>query len=138
MEAGLAPGMVRQGLRLIKEFVGCLDAFMDSLGLKTITVGAFFYHNAVLWERYGYGYFKGGKVMERIHREFQPGGMLYGRLDDSTPFRRRGMERTIRGRSWAIHDGVYLDAFGEEWENPVMYRMLGKGFKVNTFPGQIY
>jgi hypothetical protein len=64
--------------------------------------------------------------------------MLYGRLDDSTPFRRRGMERTIRGRSWAIHDGVYLDAFGEEWENPVMYRMLGKGFKVNTFPGQIY
>ncbi|NWF93547.1 MAG: hypothetical protein HXY46_11560 [Syntrophaceae bacterium] len=138
MEAGLAPGMVRPGLRLVKEFVGCLDGFMDLLGLKTITIGAFFYHNAVIWERYGFGYFRGRKVMERIHREFQPGGMLYEKIDDSTPFRRKGMERTIRGRSWAIHDGVYLEAFGEEWESPVMYRMLGKDFKVNTFPGQIY
>jgi hypothetical protein len=106
--------------------------------MKTVTIGAFYYHNAILWERYGFTYFKGGKMMEKIHKEFQPGGLLYKRLDDSTPFRRKGMDQTIRGRSWAIHDGVFLEAFSEEAESPIMYRILGKDFKVNTFPGQIY
>jgi hypothetical protein len=138
MEAGLAPGMVRRGLRLMGEFVTCLELFMTSLEMKTVTIGAFHYHNAILWERYGFIYFKGGKIMDKIHREFQPGGLLYERLDDSTPFRRKGMEQSIRGRSWAIHDGVMLDAFDEEWESPTMYKTRGKDFKVNTFPGQIY
>jgi hypothetical protein len=138
MEAGLSPGMVRKGLRLVGEFVKCLESFMASLEMKTVTIGAFYYHNAILWERYGFTYFKGGKMMEKIHREFQPGGLLYERLDDSTPFRRKGMDRSIRGRSWAIHDGVFLEAFGEEPESPIMYKILGKDFKVNTFPGQIY
>ena len=39
MEAGLAPGMVRQGLRLMREFSNCLERFMEPLGLKTITIG---------------------------------------------------------------------------------------------------
>jgi hypothetical protein len=138
MEAGLAPGMVRKGLRLMGEFVRCLESFMRSLEMKTVTIGAFYYHNAILWERYGFTYFKGGKMMEKIHREFQPGGLLYERLDNSTPFRRKGMEQSIRGRSWAIHDEVLVDAFDEEWESPTMYKTPGKDFKVNTFPGQIY
>jgi hypothetical protein len=125
MEAGLAPGK-------------SLEAFMTPLELKTITMGAFFYHNAILWERHGFTYFKGGKMMERIHREFQPGGLLFQKLDDSTPFRRKGMEKTVRGRSWAIYDGVLVEAFDEEWESPKMYKMLGRDLRVNTFPGQIY
>jgi hypothetical protein len=138
MEAGLAPGMVRRGLRLMGEFVKCLESFMTLLEMKTVTIGAFYYHNAILWERYGFTYFKGGKIMGKIHSEFQPGGLLYEKLDGSTSFRRKGMEQSIRGRSWAIHDGVMLDAFDEEWESPIMYKTLGKDFKVNTFPGQIY
>jgi hypothetical protein len=138
MEAGLAPGMVRRGLRLMREFAKCLDVFMESLELKSITTDAFFYHNAILWEKYGFTYFRGGKTMEKIHKEFQPEGLLYKKLDDSTPFRKKGMEGTIRGRSWAIYDGVYVDAFGEGWESPIMYKTQGKDFKVNTFPGQIY
>jgi len=138
MEAGLAPGMVRHGLHLLEEFVKSLEAFMVSLDLKTITLGAFFYHNAILWERRGFTYFKGGKMMERIHREFQPGGLLYQKLDDSTPFRKKGMEKTVRGRSWAIYDDILVDAFDEEWESPKMHKMLGKDSQVNTFPGQIY
>jgi len=138
MEAGLAPAMVRQGLKMMREFADCMERFMAPLGLKTITVGAFFYHNAILWERYGFIYFKGKKMMDQIHQEFQPGGLLYERLDDSTPFRRKGMERTVRGRSWAIYDGIYLDAFDEEWESPMMYKTIGKDCKVNTFPGQTY
>jgi len=138
MEAGLAPGMVRHGLHLLEEFVKSLEAFMVSLDLKTITLGAFFYHNAILWERRGFTYFKGGKMMERIHREFQPGGLLYQKLDDSTPFRKKGMEKTVRGRSWAIYDDILVDAFDEEWESPKMHKMLGKDSRVNTFPDQIY
>ena len=138
MEAGLAPGMVRHGLHLVKEFVKSLEAFTTLLELKTITMGAFFYHNAVLWERHGFTYFKGGKMMERIHKEFQPGGLLYEKLDDSTPFRRKGMEKTVRGRSWAIYDGIFVEAFDEEWESPKMYKMLERDLKVNTFPDQVY
>ncbi len=138
MAAGLAPGMVRQGLGLTGEFMICLDGFLEALELKTILAGALFYHNAVMWERYGFIYFKGGKMMEKIQKEFQLGGMLYERLDGSTPFRKRGMEQTIRGRSWAIYDGIYLDAFQEEWESPVMYRMPGRDMRANTFPEQIY
>jgi len=138
METGLAPGMVRHGLHLVKEFVKSLEAFTAHMGLKTITMGAFFYHNAILWERHGFTYFKGGKTMERIHREFQPGGLLYEKLDDSTPFRRKGMEKTVRGRSWAIYDGIFVEAFNEEWESPKMYKMLERDLKVNTFPDQIY
>jgi hypothetical protein len=138
MEAGLAPGMVRKGLGLMREFVSCLDTFMEALGLKTITNRCLFYHNAMLWEKYGFTYFKGKKVMERVQQEFEPGGLLYEKMDNSTPFRRRGMEKTIRGRSWAIYDGVFLDALDEEWESPVMYKTLHQEFHVNTFPGQIY
>jgi hypothetical protein len=108
-EAGLAPGMVRKGLRLMREFSNSLEGFMAPLGLKNITTEAFYYHNAILWEKNGFTYFRGGKMMEKIHKEFQPGGLLYERLDDSIPFRRKGMEQTVRGRSWAIYDGV-LDA----------------------------
>lgn len=138
MEAGLAPGMVRKGLGLMGESTKCLERFMETLGLKTITMGALYYHNAIMWEKYGFTYFRGGKMMEKIHREFQPGGLLYEMLDDSAPFRRKGMEKTVRGRSWAIYDGVFVDAFDEEWESPMMYKTLGRDFKVNTFPGQIY
>ncbi len=138
MEAGLAPGMVRKGLRLMREFSNCLEGFMVPLGLKNITTEGFYYHNAILWEKYGFTYFKGGRMMEKIHKEFQPGGYLYERLDESTPFRKKGMEQTVRGRSWAIYDGTLVDAFDEEWESPMMYKTIGKDFHINTFPGQIY
>jgi hypothetical protein len=138
MKAGLAPGMVRRGLRLMRESVRCLETFMAALDLKTLTIDAFFYHNAILWERYGFGYFKGGKLMERIDREFRPGGLLYKYLDDSTPFRRKGTEETVRGRSWAIYDGLCLDAFGHDWESPIMYKTLGKEFQLSTFPDQVF
>ncbi len=138
LDAGLGPGMVRKGLRLMKEFSNCMEGFMAPLGLKNITTEAFYYHNAILWEKYGFTYFRGGKMMEKIHKEFQPERLLYERLDDSTPFRKKGMEQTVRGRSWAIYDGVFVDAFDEEWESPMMYKTLAKDFEVNTFPGQIY
>jgi hypothetical protein len=48
------------------------------------------------------------------------------------------MEKTVRGRSWAIYDGIFAEAFDDEWESPKMYKMIGKDHKINTFPDQIY
>lgn len=138
MEAGLAPGMVRNGLHLMKEFVECLELFMGELKLKTITVRGLYYHNAISWERHGFTYFRGLKVMKRVDKEFRSGGLLFEKLDGSIPFRRKGAEATVRGRSWAIYDGLYVDVFKEEWESPLMYKMAGKDFNVNTFPDQVY
>ncbi len=138
MEAGLAPGMVRHGLKLLGESLKSLEAFTIHMGLKAITLGALYYHNAILWERYGFQYLKGGRIMEKIDQEFQSGGALWEKLDGSTPFRRRGMEKTVRGRSWAIYDGLYIDVFEDEWESPTMYKMIHSDLKVNTFPDQIY
>jgi hypothetical protein len=138
MEAGLAPGMVRKGLHLMKEFVECLEIFTGELNLKTITNHGLFYHNAISWERHGFTYFKGLKAMRRVDKEFRAGGLLFERLDGSTPFRRKGAEATVRGRSWAVYDGLYADVFREEWESPLMYKMMGKDFNVNTFPDQVY
>src|SRR4030043_269011 len=44
MEAGLAPGMVRKGLHLMREFVKCLEIFTGERNLKTITNRGLFYH----------------------------------------------------------------------------------------------
>lgn len=68
--------------------------------------------------------------MKEIDDGFRPGGLLYRRLDGSTPFRMPGMERTVRGRSWAIHDGI-LD---EPWDEVRIYKMVGVSAGINTFP----
>ena len=68
--------------------------------------------------------------MEEIDREFQKGGKLFDRLDDSTPFRRKGAEKTVRARSWAIQDGI-LD---EPWLSPKLYKPVGKKVGDENFP----
>jgi len=135
MQAGLAPGMVRPGLGLFGKFVRCLEEFTSFLGLNTITLEALFYHTAVMFERYGFTYLKGLKMMQTIGKEFRPQGKLFSGLDGSTPFRQRGMEVTARTRSWAIHDGILKDVLGMEWIPPRMYKLVGKHHGINTFWG---
>jgi hypothetical protein len=137
LAAGLAPGQVRRGLRLTGELMQCLDSFCETVGKKSIFLEALFYHNAILYERYGFRYFGGEPMMRRIHEQFQPGGKLADRLN-GTAFRKPEFAKTARGRSWAIHDGVIeeiRDDLLENWEPPKMYRMVGKRFQVETFPG---
>jgi len=88
------------------------------------------YDNAVRYEKYGFDYLTGRLLMQRIHEGFAPGGFLHRRLDGSTPFRMPGMERTVRGRSWAIHDGI----MDEPWDDVRIYRMIGRPAAINTFP----
>lgn len=129
MEAGLSPHQVRRGLKMFSQFYSRLESFAGRLGLETIAAEPLSYCNAVRYERYGFDYITGKQLMLQIDREFAPGGDLYRRLDDSSPFRRRGMEKTIKGRSWAIHDGI----LGKPWDGVHIYKTLGVDAGVNTF-----
>ncbi len=134
MEAGLAPGQVRRGMRIMREMVSAWDAFFQRIGHRFYFLEPLSYNSAILYERNGFQYIKGKERMLWIDREFRPGGELHARLDGSTPFRRPENARTVRGRSWAIHDGV----LGEPWESPKMYKTVGVDAGVNTFTGEGY
>lgn len=127
MEAGLAPGQVRRGLRLLGQAIEAFERFVRSLGQEIYFVEPLYYHNAVIFERYGFAYQQGRKLMERIQAGFSPGGDLLPLLDGS-PFRRPEAVNSIRLRSWAIHDGI----LGEPFTNVTMYKYVGKSAGVNT------
>jgi hypothetical protein len=106
MAAGLSPNQVRRGLQLFSPFFRRFEAFVMALGIDTIVAEPLSYNNAIRYEKYGFDYITGKQLMLWIDREFQSGGCLYQRLDGASPFRRPGMEQSVRGRSWAIHDGI--------------------------------
>lgn len=134
---GLAPGQVRRGLRMLGRVLECMDAFCRLLGREFYLVEPLFYHSALLYERHGCDYFIGRDLMEEINAGFQPRGPLQARLDDSTTFRRRGFQATVRGRSWAIHDGILGERFGDG-TGVKMYRIPGRPAGVSTFPQSVY
>jgi hypothetical protein len=134
LRAGLAPGQIRPGLRMLRPILERIEAFAARLGRPGLILEAFYYHNALAYERQGFGYLAGQQRMEDIHRGFWPGGDLLPRLDGSTPFRATGAEGTQRGRSWAIHDGI----LGRPWWPPVMFRPIGLRHGICTAPAIPY
>ncbi|RNC69052.1 MAG: hypothetical protein ED859_08750 [Desulfuromonadales bacterium] len=132
MAAGLFPNQTRRGLHLFGEFFPLFERFVDALGIEMIVAEPLTYDNAIRYEKYGFDYTTGKRLMLEIDREFQPRGELFRRLDGSSPFRRPGMERTVRGRSWAIHDGI----MDEAWDEVKIYKMVGEHAGINTFPGR--
>ncbi len=134
MEAGLAPGQVRRGLGHMTEFIELARSFFKDMRHDMIVAEPLAYHNAIAFERYGFNYMRGKKKMEEINRGFRPGGELFKLLDGSSPFRQKGMEATVRGRSWAIHDGI----LGEPWRGVEMYLNLEKPAEINTFPDSAF
>jgi hypothetical protein len=137
MKHGLAPGQVRAGLggsRLVFEQI---DAFLSMLGHRAYFLEPLTYASAWVFERRGFAYVRGHKLMDDIHREFQPGGRLYQCLDDGQPFRKRDQAITVRGRAWAIHDGI-LDALDTRWDNLRMVKQIGRHAGVETFPQAVY
>lgn len=138
LAAGLAPGQVRRGLRLLGRVLDGMDEFCRFLGKELFLVEPLFYHSALLYERHGCGYLLGRELMDTIHAGFMPGGALDRLLDGSTAFRAPGFGRTIRGRSWAIHDGILAAQGGPGWGGVKMYRNAGRRASVSTFPGADY
>lgn len=132
MSDGLFPNQTHHGLQLFATFFPLLERFTDALGIQMIVAEPLSYDNAIRYEKYGFDYLRGRRLMLEIDREFQPGGRYFVRLDGSSPFRMPGMERTVSGRSWAIHDGI----MDEPWDEVQIYRMIGVHAGINTFPGR--
>jgi hypothetical protein len=131
MQAGLSPGQVRKGLRLLQPATAAFEEFVTSLGHDMYFVEPLYYHNAVIFERYGFAYQMGRRQMEGIQAGFQERGDLRQRLDNSNPFRSSRAADSIRLRSWAIHDGI----LGEPFTNVTMYKRVGRSANLNTAPG---
>jgi hypothetical protein len=131
LQAGLAPGQVRRGLRLLRPAMDAFEQFIVSLGHDMYYVEPLYYHNAVIFERYGFAYQVGKRRMEGIQAGFGEGGELSQRLDSSNPFRSSKAANSIRLRSWAIHDGI----LGEPFTNVTMYKRVGKSADINTTSG---
>jgi hypothetical protein len=138
LEAGLGPGQVRSGLRMLGRVLECMDGLCRMLGRDFYLVEPLFYHSAILYERQGCNYLMGRELMDEIHAGFAEGGPLCQRLDGSTPFRRPGFEASVRGRSWAVHDGILTGTRLGGWSGVKMYRVPGRHATVSTFPGGSY
>lgn len=133
MEAGLAPGQVRPGLGLVvRRLLPMAEKVLRELGKQYIFAQPLAYHNAILLERWGFIYLTGQRFMEALQTRFMDGD-LRAALDGST-FRPTNAWRTVRGRSWAIHDGI----LGEPWPELHMVRRLDKPGTVDTFPGGLF
>ena len=131
MNHGLSPGQVRHGLRSLRQAMGAFEEFMTSLGHDMYYVEPLYYHNAVIFERYGFSYQMGRRLMNEIQAGFGEGGALRQKLDDSNPFRSSQAVNSIRRRSWAIHDGL----LGEPFTNVTMYKRVGISANINSTPG---
>ena len=134
MDAGLAPGQIRRGVRLLRQSIEAFESFISSLEHHLYFVEPLYYHNAIVFERYGFTYQQGRNLMERIHHGFQPDGGLTTLLNGSSPFRKPWMQPSIRGRSWAIHDGV----LSEPYSNVTMYKRVGENAEISTFPDGLW
>ncbi len=137
MRAGLAPAQVRQGLGASGLVLQQLEVFLVTCGHTAYFLEPLTYVSAWLFERHGFAYVRGHKLMDDIHREFQPGGRLYDALDGGSPFRQPDQWRTVRGRAWAIHDGI-LQAIDARWDELRMVKQVGRRAGVVTFPGAVY
>jgi hypothetical protein len=128
MQAGLAPGQVRHGLRLMRHAANTFEDFAKFLGHDRYFTEPLYYHNAVLLERAGFAYLRGRRLMEKIDAGFAPGGEYRRLLDGSTPFRQPEAAESIRLRSWALHDNL-LD---EPFQDVTMYKVIGKHAGIQT------
>jgi hypothetical protein len=135
--AGLAPGQVRAGLGGSQVVFEHIDSFLAMLGHRAYFLEPLTYASAWIFERRGFAYVRGHKLMDDIHRGFQPGGALYACLDDSAPFRKQDQAASVRGRAWAIHDGI-LDAIDQRWDKIRMVKQIGRRAGVETFPQAVY
>lgn len=133
MRAGLAPGQVRKGLRAFRGTVPIFEAFVAKMGHDLFLIEPLAYHNAIVFERYGFSYLRGHREMLDIHQRFN-GGDLREKLTTGNPFRHLDAWQTVRGRSWAIHDGI----LGHPFTGFQMYKRVGIEANVTTFPDAIW
>jgi len=136
-EAGLAPGQVRGSLSASKQILDQVDTFLTTLGQHAYFLEPLTYASAWVFEKRGFAYVRGHKLMDTINKEFQPNGALTRALKSSTLFRKPDQSNSVRGRAWAIHDGI-LEVLEERWDKLRMVKQVGKHAGVETFPNPVY
>jgi hypothetical protein len=128
LKAGLAPGQIRQGMRMLSSAFEHFEKFIISLGHDIYFIEPLFYHNALVFEMNGFNYQQGRRRMERIQAGFSDTNGLLSKLDGKSPFRQPQAANSIRLRSWAIHDGI----LGEPFTDITMYKRVGKHAGLQT------
>ncbi len=134
LQFGLAPGQIRSGLGLLTSATEAFERFVQGLGHDMYFVEPLYYHNAIIFERYGFAYQMGKKLMERIQAEFAKESKTSRKLDSKSIFRHPDARKSIRLRSWAIHDGI----LGEPFTDVTMYKRIGKHAGVSTSEGSTW
>ena len=137
MKAGLAPGQIREGLRSSSIVFTHIESFLTLMAHHAFSLEPLTYVSAWIFEKRGFAYSKGHQLMDTVHKEFQPGGELHKALDGSTPFRQPDQWKTVRGRAWAIHDGI-LQIIDRKWDDLKMIKQVGRHAGANTFPNAEY
>ena len=137
MQAGLAPGQVREGLRCSSIVLNHIETFLTMMAHHAFFLEPLTYVSAWIFEKRGFAYSKGHQLMDTIHKEFQPDGVLHQALDGNTPFRQPDQWKTVRGRAWAIHDDI-LEVMDKKWDDLKMIKQVGRHAGVNTFPDAEY
>lgn len=137
MQAGLAPGQIRKGLRCSQIVFNHIETFLTMMAHHAFFLEPLSYVSAWIFEKRGFAYTKGHQLMDTIHTEFQPGGELYKALDGSTPFRGSDQWNSVRGRAWAIHDGI-LEVLDKKWDDLKMIKQVGRHAGASTFPDAKY
>lgn len=127
MQAGLMPGQIRKGLHIMRDAQQTFEEFVRSLNHSMYFVEPLYYHNAIIFEKYGFAYQQGRRLMEEIDRGFAEKGALTAQLGTS-PFRQSGATGKISLRSWAIHDGILGHPFGDI----TMYKTIDNPAQVST------
>jgi hypothetical protein len=130
MQAGLLPGQIRQGLNILSDAVSAFEVLVQNLGHNIYFNEPLFYHNAIIFERYGFSYQSGKRKMDAIHKRFIEDDEVINHLGTS-PFRLPEARHSIFYRTWAIHDGI----LGERFDGVTMYKQIGKRSAINTAPG---
>ena len=129
---GLTPGQIRSGLSIFSSAVKAFESFVTDLGHDMYFAEPLYYHNAIIFERYGFTYQSGKKLMQRIQDEFtRESAEVVDKLDNSSVFRQADARQSIRLRSWAIHDGI----LGEPFSNVTMYKYVGQSAGINNAEG---
>jgi len=68
--AGLSPGQIRRGLKALRNAMGTFEEFISSLGHDMYYIEPLYYHNAIIFERYGFAYQLGRRLMNKIQAGF--------------------------------------------------------------------
>jgi len=128
MKSGLNPGQIRRGLHMLSDAIRTFEEFVEDLGHDLYFVEPLYYHNAVIFERFGFTYQQGRRLMLRIDDSFSKAGDFRLLLNGTSPFRVPGAVDSIRLRSWAIHDNI----LGEPFTNVTMYKRVKKHHGIST------